>query len=76
MEGTRRSRFCARPGCSRPAAASLTFQYSTGVAWLDDLSEPEPCAIDLCDSHADRMIAPRGWQGHDRRAGASAQVAS
>ncbi len=76
-----RARLCARPGCGEPAAATLAFQYATKTAWLDDLAESEPCAIDLCRRHADRLTPPIGWQGHDRRAGsqpapAPAQVAS
>ena len=48
--------------------ASLTFQYATSTVWLDDLGAKEPHSIDLCGLHADRLAAPKGWTGHDRRA--------
>lgn len=63
-----RPRLCARPGCGQPAAATLTFQYATRTVALDDLREREPCTIDLCQRHADRLTAPKGWTGDDRRA--------
>lgn len=66
-----RPRLCARPGCGAPATAVLTFQYATRTVWLLDPGEPDPAAIDLCGRHADRTAPPRGWTGHDRRAGAS-----
>ncbi|MEA2829203.1 MAG: hypothetical protein QOG43_3642 [Actinomycetota bacterium] len=63
-----RPRLCARPGCGEAATASLTFQYATSTVWLDDLGVKEPHSIDLCGRHADRLAAPKGWTGHDRRA--------
>lgn len=66
-----RLRLCARPGCGAPATAVLIFQYSTRTVWLLDPAEPDPAAIDLCARHADRTAPPKGWTGHDRRAGAS-----
>lgn len=72
-----RPRLCARPGCGDPASAMLTFQYATGTVWLLDLSDPDPCAIDLCSRHAERTTPPLGWTVHDRRAAAvSTPVAS
>lgn len=65
-----RTPFCARPGCGAPATAVLTFQYSSRTVWLADPADDDPSAIDLCARHADRLSAPRGWTGHDRRAGA------
>lgn len=64
-----RPRLCAHPGCGAPAAAVLTFQYATRTVWLFDQGDPDPAAIDLCARHADRLRPPRGWTGHDRRAG-------
>jgi len=46
----------------------LSFQYSSSTVWLDDLGSKEPSTIDLCTLHADRLAAPKGWTGHDRRA--------
>ncbi len=63
-----RPRLCARPGCGQPAAATLSFQYASSTVWLDDLGPKEPSTIDLCGHHADRLAAPKGWTGHDRRA--------
>ena len=62
-----RPRLCARPGCSEPAVATLVFQYARRIAWIEDLREPEPATMDLCQLHADRQGAPRGWTGEDRR---------
>lgn len=47
---------------------TLTFQYAHAQVWLDDLAaERDPHAYDLCDRHAERLTAPRGWQVRDRR---------
>jgi hypothetical protein len=70
-----RQRLCARPGCGAPAAAALTFQYSTRTVWILDQGD-DPASIDLCGPHADRTSPPRGWTSHDRRAGMSTSVAS
>lgn len=62
------ARHCSRTGCSEGAAVTLTYQYSVAQVWLDDLAdERDPHAYDLCDRHADRLTAPRGWQVRDRR---------
>jgi hypothetical protein len=63
-----RPRLCARPGCGEAATAMLSFQYASSTVWLDDLGPKEPSTIDLCGRHADRLAAPKGWTGHDRRA--------
>ena len=64
----RRIRLCSRPGCAEPAAATLTYRYDLGAAWIDRLtSEREPHGYDLCDRHADRCTVPHGWQLDDRR---------
>jgi len=62
------TRTCARPGCSQPAAATLTYDYNGQAAWLERLSpEPHPMTHDLCEAHADRMSVPQGWRLEDRR---------
>ena len=66
-----RPRLCARPGCGARATAVLTFQYATRTVWLMDQGDEDPAAIYLCGRHADRTAPPKGWTGHDRRAGAS-----
>ncbi len=70
-----RPRLCARPGCGEAATATLSFQYVSSTVWLDDLGPKEPSAIDLCGRHADRLAAPKGWTGHDRRASSRAPAA-
>ena len=62
------TRQCARPGCSQPAVATLTYDYSNQSAWLDRLSpEDHPMTHDLCDTHAGRLSVPQGWRLEDRR---------
>jgi len=61
-------RHCARPGCTRSAAASLTYDYGARMAWLEELVEGiEPSRYDLCTVHADGLRLPRGWQLVDSR---------
>ena len=61
------SRYCARPGCSELAIATLAFDYRSRVTWLDPLAdERHPMAYDLCDRHADGVTVPRGWRLEDR----------
>ncbi len=43
--------------------ATLTFDYSQSIAVLGPLgTTSEPHSWDLCDFHAGRMTAPRGWE--------------
>jgi hypothetical protein len=64
----RRIRLCSRPGCAEAAAATLTYRYDLGAAWIDVLTpEREPHGYDLCDRHAARCTVPHGWQLADRR---------
>jgi uncharacterized protein DUF3499 len=68
MRATHQLRTCARPLCSAPATASLTYDYASRCAWLDELDdEADPHAHDLCADHADRLVVPRGWTRDDRR---------
>ena len=65
----RMSRTCARPGCSRPAVATLSYDYSARAVWLEPLHlEPHPATHDLCAHHAGRLSPPNGWRLEDRRA--------
>lgn len=69
------SRSCARPGCGRPAVATLSYAYADGVVWLEDLAdEAHPMIHDLCSLHADGVRVPRGWELQDGRATADGQV--
>lgn len=62
------TRQCARPGCSQPAVATLTYDYRSQAAWLDRLApEAHPMTHDLCDHHAERLSVPQGWRLEDRR---------
>ena len=62
------ARLCSRTGCSERAEVTLTYDYSTAHAWLDELTpERDPHAYDLCARHAGRMTPPHGWQLRDRR---------
>lgn len=58
---------CTR--CSRPAAASMTFDYDDRSVWLEELeSAPEVGrAYPMCNDHADRLSPPVGWTLTDRR---------
>ena len=58
-----RSRRCSRSSCSKPAVATLTYVYADSTAVLGPLATyAEPHGYDLCDQHAGRLTAPRGWQ--------------
>jgi hypothetical protein len=49
--------------------ATLSFDYTTRRAWIDELGEPDPATHDLCARHADRLRVPQGWTRDDRRPG-------
>ena len=56
-------RQCCRPGCRNHAVATLTYDYSQSIAVVGPLgSTDEPHSWDLCEYHASRMTAPRGWE--------------
>ena len=62
------TRQCSRPGCAEAAEATLTYQYSRSVAWLDALSDDrDPHGYDLCARHASRLRVPHGWRLEERR---------
>lgn len=55
-------RQCSRTACADPAVATLTYVYSDSTAVLGPLAATaEPHNYDLCDRHAARLTAPRGW---------------
>jgi hypothetical protein len=46
----------------------MTFNYSDGAVWLDDLIDPvDKLGYLLCADHSDRMTPPLGWTLTDRR---------
>jgi Protein of unknown function (DUF3499) len=60
-------RTCSRAGCRGPAAASLSFRYTSRQVWLLDLRDPDPSLYDLCPHHANVLVVPRGWDRVDQR---------
>ena len=57
------ARRCHKPSCSRPAVSTLTYVYADSTAVLGPLATyAEPHCYDLCQVHAERMTAPRGWE--------------
>lgn len=58
---------CSRPGCQRVPSATLTYEYASGVAIVDDLAPPHPMQYDLCEQHAERLSVPNGWTLVDQR---------
>jgi hypothetical protein len=63
MVGAVRSvRRCSKSGCTYSAVATLTFVYSDSTAVVGPLATcSEPHSYDLCERHALRLTAPRGW---------------
>src|SRR3954454_9107467 len=56
-------RKCSRTGCGRAAVATLTYVYSDSTAVVGPLAtSAEPHSYDLCERHAVRLTAPRGWE--------------
>src|SRR3954447_18192342 len=55
-------RRCSRTACSLPAVATLTYVYADSTAVGGPLAtHAEPHCYDLCEAHAGRLTAPRGW---------------
>ena len=64
------SRICAKPGCDRPAVATLSYNYAESVVWVEHLApEAHPMVHDLCGEHADHLRVPVGWDRRDARGG-------
>ena len=56
-------RRCTRTACGRAAVATLTYAYADLTAVVGPLaSYAEPHSYDLCEEHAVRLTAPRGWE--------------
>lgn len=57
------ARRCSRTACDRSAVTTLTYVYADQTAVLGPLATyAEPHAYDLCELHAERLSAPRGWE--------------
>lgn len=62
-ESGERVRVCTKPGCTRGAVATLTYDYHDSTAVLGPLAtSAQPHTYDLCDHHAENLTVPRGWQ--------------
>ena len=56
-------RRCSRTACTSPAVATLTYVYADSTAVVGPLATyAEPHCYDLCEVHAERLTAPRGWE--------------
>ena len=56
------SRCCSRTVCKHPPVYTLTYVYRDSTAVLGPLAAyVEPHSYDLCEKHAARLVAPRGW---------------
>jgi hypothetical protein len=56
-------RRCSRSACSLQAIATLTYVYADSTAVVGPLAtHAEPHCYDLCEAHAERLTAPRGWE--------------
>lgn len=56
------TRQCSKTACVRPATSTLTYVYAEQTAVLGPLAiHAEPHSYDLCEEHATRLTAPRGW---------------
>ena len=56
------SRCCSRTACKHPPVYTLTYVYRDSTAVLGPLAAyVESHSYDLCEKHAARLVAPRGW---------------
>ena len=56
---------CRRPGCSQPAAFSITYDAVNCQVWISALSVDDRGQL-LCELHRQRLSPPRGWVVIDR----------
>ncbi|APU17324.1 putative DUF3499 family protein [Actinoalloteichus sp. GBA129-24] len=63
VAAVRSVRRCSRTGCTNPAVATLTYAYADSTAVVGPLATfAEPHSYDLCEAHAMRLTAPKGWE--------------
>ncbi|MCK1803915.1 DUF3499 family protein [Brevibacterium sp. CS2] len=56
-------RLCSKTNCANSAAWTLTYVHADACVVIGPLAmRAEPGAHDLCSRHAERLIAPQGWQ--------------
>lgn len=71
------SRQCSRPGCRRPAVATLEFNYAEQKAIVGPLQVfGNPHRWDLCEEHAKRTTVPQGWTLETAQAESGGFIAS
>lgn len=63
MSAVSQFRRCSRPGCGKPAVATLTYAYAESTAVVGPLApNAEPHSWDLCERHSQKITAPLGWE--------------
>ena len=56
-------RSCSRATCTKPAIATMTFDYRGALAVLGPLApETLPGTLDLCEQHVQSVTVPVGWE--------------
>lgn len=56
-------RRCSKPGCCRPAVATLTYAYARQTATVGPLAHNvNPHSWDMCEEHAQKVSVPVGWE--------------
>lgn len=57
-----KKRLCCRPGCGRPAAATLVYSHAEETVIVGPLSSDDnPHSWDLCAHHSTQFRPPEGW---------------
>ena len=57
---------CSRVRCDQTAVVSLVIDTRRAIAWLEAY-DARSTAIPLCETHADRIRPPTGWDLEDHR---------
>lgn len=56
-------RHCSKPGCSKPAVGTLTYDYANSTAVVGPLATVvDPHTYDLCEYHVQHLTVPKGWE--------------
>ena len=55
--------------CGEAAQVAMSFNYQAMEMWLGDMGPgyDRHAMYAMCEMHADRMVAPRGWVLYDNR---------
>ncbi len=55
-------RRCTKPGCSVLASVSMSYDYGNATVFVGQLvEERHPAWYDLCRTHLENLVPPRGW---------------